>query len=405
MGMQAQNPGYLDKLKWSLPWLARYPMWRAGQLARRLPTGGDAPVHLILVVADHFEPAWDERVGVVDLDTQRRRLDSWCEDARLTGQSVRDADGKPFRHTYFYPGEQYHRSLLETLAELEADGFGEVEIHLHHGVEAPDTAENLRRSLVEFRDLLAEEHQCLSRLEGIGQPRYAFVHGNLALANSMGGRCCGVDSEMQILVETGCYADLTLPAAPLQAQVPRINALYQCGRPLNEAVPHRTGKNLRVGDTLMLPVLLTGPLVFDWSRRRHGLPVPRIEDGALTTRYPLTPERLRLWQNAGIGVDGRPEWVFIKLYCHGFFPGDQAATMGEPIRRSLDQLLELSAREGRFKLHFATAREAVNMAFAAVDGRGGEPGQYRNYKLRPIRQTAPAKTQRQYQFAEAAYGD
>ena len=38
---------------------------------------------------------------------------------------------------------------------------------------------------------------------------YAFVHGNFALANSAGGRYCGVDEEMQILAETGCYADMT----------------------------------------------------------------------------------------------------------------------------------------------------------------------------------------------------
>jgi hypothetical protein len=79
------------------------------------------------------------------------------------------------------PAEQYHRPLLEQLAELEADGFGEVEVHLHHGVEKPDKAENLRRALAEFRDLLSEEHRCLSRFDGVGQPRYAFVHGNLAL--------------------------------------------------------------------------------------------------------------------------------------------------------------------------------------------------------------------------------
>ena len=59
-------------------------------------------------------------------------------------------------------------------------------MHLHHGIEKPDTPENLRRTLVEFRDALADEHQCLSRLDDKGSPMYAFVHGNLALANSAG---------------------------------------------------------------------------------------------------------------------------------------------------------------------------------------------------------------------------
>jgi hypothetical protein len=383
------SPGFLDKLKWSLPWLSRYPFWRAGAMARRTLRrfAHDGAEHLILIVANHFEPAWDERNGRVSLATQRARVDEWCKQARATGDVTRDCDGTPFRHTYFYPAEQYHRPLIDRLAELEADGFGEVEIHLHHGVERPDTPESLRRAIEEFRDLLSEDHRCLSRLDGVGPPRYAFVHGNLALANSMGGRCCGVDSEMRILAETGCYADLTLPAAPLQPQTPRINALYQCGRPLDEPIPHWTGKNLRVGAKLKWPVLLTGPLVFDWGRRRRGLPAPRIDDGALTAGYPPTPERLLRWRGAGISVRGRPEWIFVKLYCHGFFTNDQDATIGEAARRSLREILELAGRDGRFKIHFATAREAFNIALAAVDGHSGEPGLYRNYRLRPIRQT------------------
>src|SRR4029450_7195951 len=111
---------------------------------------------------------------------------------------------------------------------------GEVEVHLHHGVERPDTPDSLRRSLTEFRDILAQRHNCPSRLNGSGFPMYAFVHGNLALANSAGGQFCGVDSEMQILADTGCYADFTLPSAPGRTQVPRINAVSQCGYPLTE---------------------------------------------------------------------------------------------------------------------------------------------------------------------------
>ena len=48
--------------------------------------------------------------------------------------------------------------------------------------------------------MLSQRHGCLSRWDGKGEPRYAFVHGNWALANSAGGRFCGVDSEMQILL-------------------------------------------------------------------------------------------------------------------------------------------------------------------------------------------------------------
>lgn len=385
--MKTKEPAFSTKLKWSLPWLTSYPFWRAEELWQRAvnSVSSTQPTHLVVVVANHFEPGWDESRLPVPWDAQMRKMDRWIKEARLTGRLVRDCDGKPFVHTYFYPGEQYYAPLLDQIATMEAEGLGEVEIHLHHGVDKPDTSENLRRALTEFRDLLAEEHGCLSRVNGKGKPMYAFVHGNLALANSLNGHACGVDDEMQILAETGCYADLTLPAVPHQAQGSRINAIYQCGRPLHERAPHLTGPQLRVGQPFQLPVIFPGPLVFNWRRRKYGLPIPRVEDGALTANYPLESARLRSWRNAHVGIVGRPNWVFIKLYCHGFFSNDLAVTMGEPMRRFWGDALAESDRRGDYKIHFATAREAFNMMQAAIDGQPGEPGQYRDYRLQQIR--------------------
>ena len=376
-------PSYLTKLAWSLPWLTRYPLWRAREVVLRL-TDRAGFQHLLFLVANHFEPSWCAQGALLNLSEQMVRLEEWCRLARETGQAVRDGDGMPFRHTNFYPAEQYHRPLLERMAELQAEGFGEVEIHLHHGVGAPDNAANLRRQLETFRDILVEEHKCLSRSPGDGAPMYAFVHGNLALANSAGGRFCGVDSELQILAETGCYADFTLPSAPDQTQVPKLNAIYECGHPLHEQRAHRTGPNVRVGARPNLPIIFTGPLVFNWQRRVRGLPVPRLDDGVLAAHYRLDLARLQRWVNARIGVQGRPEWVFIKLYCHGFFTFDQDAAIGASMRRFWTKVLELAERSGTFKVHFVTAREAFNIVMAAVDGRQGNPGQYRDYHLHLI---------------------
>jgi hypothetical protein len=375
-----ENTKLRDKVKWSLPWLLRYPAWRAGEVVNRF-RDSSGPSHLIFVVANHFEPG----LGSAAL----RRLEKWCELARATGDEIRDHDGTPFRHTNFFPAEQYERPLLEMLSDLQADGFGEVEVHLHHGVEQPDTAVNTRKSLEIFRDVLAEEHKCLARVVGEGpgsQPKYGFVHGNWALANSAGGRFCGVDAEMQILAETGCYADFTLPSVPFQSQVPRINAIYQCGHDLTEARPHRSGKSLTVGDRLQLPIIFTGPLVFDWTRRVRGLPIPRVEDGALAQNYPLTMDRLNRWRSAGINVKEGPDWIFIKLYSHAFFDWDQDVMIGEQMKRFMGQVLETAERSGDFKVHFASAREAFNMVAAAVDGKEGQPGAYRDYRLRQIMQ-------------------
>jgi hypothetical protein len=381
--MISNGNGVLAKLRSSLPWLLRYPFWRGNQLIRqREPV--DGPLHLIILVANHFEPSWDAHNLPIAWDTQLARVDQWAKLAKTIGDAVRDHDGSRFRHTYFYPAEQYHPPLLQRIAELQAEDLGEVEIHLHHGVQQPDTAENTRRMLETFRDTLACEHKCLSREDGDGPPMYAFVHGNWALANSAGGRFCGVDSEMQILRETGCYADFTLPSAPDVSQVRRINALYECGHPLREQKPHRSGPSIEVGKKTGLPIIFTGPLVLDWRRRKGGLPVPRIDNGVLTARYRSDTRRLARWQGAHIGVVGRPEWIFIKLYCHGFFEEDQPAMIGSEMLRFLDEALDYAEHSGQFKLHFTTSREAFNIAMAAVDGFSGNPGLYRDYRLRPI---------------------
>jgi hypothetical protein len=392
--MNADN--IVTKLAAALPWLLRYPFWRADELVRRF-TERVGLVHLILVVANHFEPGYNEEpnesggYGVtLDWSTQRKRLDQWCKLAEAIGSAVRDHDGTPFRHTNFYPAEQYHASLLDRMAALQADGFGEVEVHLHHGVERPDSADSLRNMLIRFRDALAEQHKCLSREGEDGPTRYAFVHGNWALANSARGALCGVDSEMEILAETGCYADLTLPSAPHVSQVSRINAIYSCGHDLSSRKPHRSGPNLRVGKDLNLPIIFTGPLILDWGWRKFGI-LPRLDNSAVTAGYPGTLARLDRWRNARIGVLGRPDWVFIKLYCHGFFDADQPSVIGSTMREFLEESLELAERTGRFKLHFATAREAFNMFSAAVAQHADGPGLYRNFRLRQIMEMEQAK--------------
>jgi hypothetical protein len=370
---------YFTKFRYALPWLVRYPISRA---AAMLAGGeGSGEKHIIFTIADHFEPSW-KASGFHDPETQLKRLEEWHRLARRTGEATLDSDGTKFRHTNFYPAEQYDPRQLEIMAEMQSEGLGEVEIHLHHGVDKPDTSDNLRRQLIEFRDTLASEHKCLSRMHGEGQPMYAFVHGNLALGNSWGGKFCGVDDEMQILAETGCYADMTLPSAPDRSQVPMLNMIYECGGPLNKPVPHRTGRQVSVnGNKPQLPLIFTGPLIFNWSRRIKGIPVPRIEDGALVHNQPADLARFGRWASADVSVKGRPEWVFVKLYCHGFFDHDQEASIGEGAKRFFNEITEHGAKTGNYKVHFASAREAFNMVVAAIEGHEGDPNQYRDHAL------------------------
>lgn len=379
--MQTDKPGIIDKFRWSLPWLVRYPWVRSKSWLERVAF---EKKHVIVTVANHFEPSWSPD-GHLDHKTQMSRMKAYRKRFLAEAGSVRDADGTRFNHTNFYPAEQYHPDILEVMAEMQAEGLGEVEVHLHHEGDEPDTAENVRKTILNFRDALAEKHQCLSRMDGDGDPMYAFVHGNLALANSCGGRFCGVDDEMEVLQETGCYADMTLPSAPDQSQVPVFNQIYECGGPMNEAVPHRTGNRVETnGKTPVLPLIMTGPLVFNWTRRVAGLPLPRIDDGALAANQPLDKARFDRWRSANITVSGRSDWVFVKLYCHGFFDHDQANCIGDEAKRFFGDLVETSEKSGDMKIHFASAREAFNMVSAAIDGKADDPHKYRDYRLRSI---------------------
>jgi hypothetical protein len=376
--------GIRDKISYALCWLPNYA-WQS--LTRRTPRG---TAHLIISLADHFEPAFVPENGQARAPyaEQERRLEFWCREYPRLFDPFRDADGFPFVHTYFYPAEQYERGLIDRLAQHCKSGWGEIETHLHHGVGSPDTAENTRRQLVEFRDALALEHSCLSYLDGIGIPRYAFVHGNFALANSAGGRACGVDSEMQILADTGCYADLTLPTGAFHpAQTAKINSLYECALPLNQRAPHRQGIDLQVGRTpRVLPIIVQGPLLPERARSK-SLRLS-IENGAITASNPANLRRLQLWKNVSISVHGRPDWIFIKLHCHGMDPTQKDAMLGAPIQNFLRELTQ-GAHARNEILHFVSAREMVNIMFAACDGRDGNPAEYRDYRLKRTSREVP----------------
>lgn len=365
------------------------------RLTRAVPHGKS---HVILCLADHFEPSSLEGAfaGYAPARVQQERVDNWCAQYPKSFQEFRDSEGRPFIHTYFYPAEQYERALVEQIAELCHSGWGELEIHLHHGLTGPDTAESTRQQLTFFRDALARDHGCLSYVDGDSTPKYAFIHGNFALANCADGFACGVDSEMQILAETGCYVDMTFPTSALHsAQISKINAMYECALPLNERAPHRVGNDLRTGRSITrFPFVVQGPWAIDFDREaRNG--IGRVENSALTAVNPPSMRRWRLWKNAAISVVGRPDWLFVKLSTHGMYPGQTEMALGEPMQRFLKELLA-SAAERQEILHFVSAREMANIAIAACDGREGNPGDYRNYRYclakpgRRSRQTEPA---------------
>lgn len=318
-------------------------LWLPGYLTRSKPRG--AIEHVMFCFCDHYEPLWNNGNGL-------ERVRHWQKNYPV---NFRDMDGRPPQHTFFYPSEEYRPELLDEIAQMCRQGFGEVEIHLHH---RNDTAENLKPGIADFKRKL-QQHGFLS------DGRYGFIHGNWALDDSLGD-WCGVKNELTILKETGRYADFTLPSAPSAAQTRKVNSIYYASED-GRAKSHDTGVDVEVGKPASGDLLMVqGPLALNWRRQK-------IENGDVTGYSPATPERVKLWVNQRISVQGRPEWVFVKVYTHGCQERNFNAALDGSLHEALRGL----------PLHYVTAREMFNIIKAAEAAKTGDPNQYRDFILPP----------------------
>ena len=284
---------------------------------------------------------------------------------------IADSLGRPPQHTFFFPLEEYRPRMLDRLAGLCHRGFGEVEVHLHHD---RDTSEQSREKLEWFKQTLHHEHGLLHR-DQQGQVRYGFIHGNWALDNSHPDGCwCGVNDELTILRETGCYADFTMPAAPDPAQTRTINSIYYAVDDPSRPKSHDVGTPACVGGAPPTDGLLMiqGPLALDWGDRKYGI-LPRLENASLHARRPPSASRLNLWQRAAVGVQGRPEWTFVKLHTHGAKPANADVLLGPPMRELHRALAQRGRAERGFRYYYVTAREMARLVHAAEAGIT-EPG-------------------------------
>jgi hypothetical protein len=361
-----------------LTWAVRarnMQIWLWPYLRRRRPPPASGPIHVMFCFVDHFEPAW----GKVDLAVQRARVDRWCRDYRALASAHRDADGRPPQHTFFYPEEEYLEEHLTKLAELCADGFGEIEIHLHHD---NDTPENFRATIERFNRLLHERHGALPRDPRTGQLRFAFIHGNWSLDNSRAdGRWCGINNELILLRELGCYADFTLPSAPSDTQTRLSNAIYYASDDPLRPKSHNDGELVRVGGKPSGDLMIVqGPLGLNWRERSFGI-IPRIENSDVRKGAPPTSARVDAWVRSGIHVQGRPEWVFIKVHTHGTQERDMDTLLGAPAH-AMHGHLETAYNDGeRYVLHYVSAREMYNIIKAAEAGKHGDPHAWRDFEL------------------------
>ena len=357
-------------------------LWLPSLLSDRVrralkPRVNTGVIDIFFCVADHFEP----RHGAVNLDVEKSRVAAWVDGFPRLAERFSDSDGRPPQHTFFFPEEGYEPELLESLAHLCRRGFGEVEVHLHHD---RDTADAMRERLGRFTETLFHKHGLLRRRRD-GGIAFGFVHGNWALDNARpDGKWCGVDNEITVLLDAGCYADFTLPAAPDASQTRTINRIYYAiddpGRPRS----HDAGILAEVGkpapDNALL--IVQGPLTFDMRRRIWRI-LPGLENGAIDSSDAHLPtgERFASWVDVGITVRGRPNWIFVKVHTHGAPEGNATALLG-PLMERFHADVNRAFNDGhRYRLHYVTAYEMATLVKAAEAGLAGTP---RDLMKRPL---------------------
>ena len=239
-----------------------------------------------------------------------------------------DAFGRPPQRTWFFPPHYHRHGNLRELSSLCARGYGEIELHLHHGKTAPDTAENLRHTIA----LCLRDYARFGIFGADGdQRRYAFIHGDYALNNSLpGGRCCGVNSELSVLQETGCYADLTFPSCG-RSNPSLINRIYYSDVDLHRPKAYDSGVLARAGVRSQKGLLIIqGPARPVWINGRLTF------GDSINNERPPTRKLIDRWIGTSIHVAGKREWVIVKVHTHG--AADGRTVLGDPMHEAFDYL-------------------------------------------------------------------
>lgn len=341
-------------------WLGDYlfPAEPSGRIG--IPLALEETVHVFFALCDHYEPEFAKPPKDVSI----AKVDRWVDEyPRLFGD-YSDSDGRPPQHTFFFPQDEYAPEYLDRLVNLCEAGFGDVDVHLHHD---GDTAEQLRDKLEAFRETLYHRHGLLRRDPLTGEIVYGFIHGNWALCNSrLDGRWCGVDQELTVLLETGCYADFTMPSAPSDTQTATMNSIYYARDLPGERKSHDRGVRATVGRPAPADHLLMvqGPLLFDWRNRKRGV-MPRIENGDIHDGRSASWRRMQLWLKAGVHVAGKPQWKFVKLHTHGCKDGNIDTLLGPEMQAFHAALAQHADENPRFRYHYVTAWEMAQLVHQA----------------------------------------
>jgi hypothetical protein len=335
-------------------------------------TKKNKPIHVFFCMTDHYEPG----SGKVSDDVARKRVNRLLSDYPTLANKHKDSEGIPPKRTWFIPPHYHKDYYLRDVVSLCEQGYGEIELHLHHGKHCEDTSDNLRETI----KLSVDEY---SKFGIFGKENnktvYGFIHGDWALNNSRNNQFCGVNEEVAILKQTGCYADYTFPS-PNEASPELINAIFYAKNDANQPKSHSTGDRVRTNgmhdpDDLMI---IQGPLYPYFKDNK--ITKLRISGDEIAGTPPLTPNRIDACVRTGISVKGKEDWVFVKMHTHGATDGD--AVLGQEMD-DIFTYLESKYNDGtNYCLHYVTARETYNIIKAIENGEAcSDPSLYRDYQI------------------------
>jgi hypothetical protein len=337
------------------------------------------PIHVMFCMADHYEPG----TGGLAANEEQARVAELVSAYPKLVDGHHDHDGRIPGRTWFFPPHYHRYGNLRALVALCERGYGEVELHLHHGKTQPDTEANLRATLLQT---IAEYQQFgIFGTDNNQRRRYGFIHGDWALDNSRHNQYCGVNSELSVLRETGCYADFTFPSSDVPHANPK--RIFFADDDPQRPRSHATGREARVGGGTEGDLLLvTGPVhPYFLSGRRLGLRM--IGDAVTNDAVGIDSRRIDQWVRTAIHVAGRRNWVFIKTHTHG--ATGAPVVLGPPLDAAFTYLESKYNDGDRYILHYVTTREMYNIIRAAIAGESGEnPNLYRDYVVKAPRYDA-----------------
>ena len=329
-------------------WLAPYLLDRAEWLINSRQIR-----NVFLAITDHYEPLWNG----ASLEKGRERVALWRQLwPRLAEEIGPDSAGNLPKYSFFYPQDEYVPELVEPLAEMTRIGVADVEVHIHHDLDHRDT---FIEKVSSFCEALHRDHGLL-RHEG-GKLKFGFIHGNWALDNSRSdGRWCGLNDELTILRDLGCYADFTMPSGRSTTQARMLNKIYWATDDVSKPKSYDTGIPVVPGGPFEGDLLMiTGPFGLRWHKRLY----PRIDTGEVASNDPVNPPRVRRLFELSPMIGNN---IFIKLYSHGAQEHNSDLLLQKKNLLDLYRLIKEGAKRRGANYHFVSAWEMYQAVKAAA---------------------------------------